>query len=133
MDDKDFIKQAQQALVRSQMELVEIIDSAADAILTYDQDGSIILYNTEAEKVFRSPASNMLGENISKLFPDLPWSEAMAQEGALQRWKGLVTAQLGDGASEELCVSVSRTEVEERTLFTLVVRCCGDNCLRAPH
>src|SRR5437588_1124500 len=52
-------------LAESETRLASLIDSAMDAIITMDADTAITLFNRAAEKMFRCPARDALGKQIS--------------------------------------------------------------------
>src|SRR2546428_14093542 len=56
-------------LAKSQARLINIVDSVTDAILATHADGRILLFNAAAERIFRCPASDALGEPIGRFLP----------------------------------------------------------------
>jgi len=50
--------------------LIEIIDTAQDAIITIDEDQDIILYNLAAERCFGYSPEDVLGKNLIVLLPE---------------------------------------------------------------
>lgn len=63
-------KQMEKALRESEMRLARILDSAMDAIITIDNEQRITLFNSAAEKIFRSPASDALGQSIDRFLSE---------------------------------------------------------------
>jgi PAS domain S-box-containing protein len=59
-------KQAEEALRLSEERLARILDSAMDAILTFDAQRTIELFNDAAEKVFHCSASEALGRSLDR-------------------------------------------------------------------
>jgi len=59
----------EEALVRSEMRAQSIMDSVPVGIITVDEDGTMESFNTEAERIFGYPGSQMIGENLSILMP----------------------------------------------------------------
>ncbi|HCB15167.1 MAG TPA: diguanylate cyclase, partial [Gammaproteobacteria bacterium] len=57
-------KQAEQALRKSEERLASILTSTMDAIITLDTERRITLFNSAAEKVFRCPAAQMIGQSF---------------------------------------------------------------------
>ena len=57
-------KQAEEALRTSENRLSQILASAMDAIVTFDQEGQIHLFNAAAEKIFRTSAPEVIGKSL---------------------------------------------------------------------
>jgi PAS domain S-box len=49
--------------------LAAIVESSADAIFSHDFDGTVLTWNKAAEEIFGYKAREMLGRNISTIFP----------------------------------------------------------------
>ncbi|MBZ0265135.1 PAS domain S-box protein [bacterium] len=59
------------ALMRAtQSRLQSILDNASDAIISIDNDDTILLFNNRAEKIFGVEAKDVLGEHIRKILPE---------------------------------------------------------------
>lgn len=56
-------------LGETEARLAEIVDSALDAIITFDEDHSITLFNGAAERLFACPARDAIGQRIDEFFP----------------------------------------------------------------
>jgi PAS domain S-box-containing protein len=65
-----------------------VAESATDAILTFDERGSIIFVNHACEKIFGYAVEEMIGRPLAKLLPDCPrrFSQSFA-------WVDLTTGQ----------------------------------------
>src|SRR5438128_7839123 len=61
-------EQATPGMLDSQA-LSSIIASAMDAIITIDADQRIVLFNSAAEKMFRIPVDEALGQPIDRFIP----------------------------------------------------------------
>jgi PAS domain S-box-containing protein len=61
--------QAELALHRSEDYLRSIVNTAADAIITIDEDGAIGTFNPAAERMFGYAATEVVGQNIRMLMP----------------------------------------------------------------
>ena len=57
-------------LVESQARLSEVVESAMDAIITFDADQRVTLFNAAAERVFGRPGSEVVGRTVGELFPE---------------------------------------------------------------
>ncbi|MEO6529116.1 MAG: ATP-binding protein [Gemmatimonadaceae bacterium] len=80
-------------LTESEARFSEIVGSAMDAIIVFDADWKISLFNTAAERMFGVPAAKAL--DLKQLFP-----EPMREE-VLERICR-ISASVGDGASSQL-------------------------------
>src|SRR5262245_59801808 len=61
---------ARTALKENEERLSSILASAMDAIISVDERGGIVLFNTAAEKVFRCSASDAMGQPLSRFIPE---------------------------------------------------------------
>ncbi|HET7457393.1 MAG TPA: ATP-binding protein [Gemmatimonadaceae bacterium] len=57
-------------LVESQARLAEVVGSAMDAIVTFDAEQRVQLFNAAAERVFGRPSSEIVGRPVGELFPE---------------------------------------------------------------
>jgi PAS domain S-box-containing protein len=56
-------------LVKTKDFLRRVIDSSVDAIVSADTKGRVLLFNRAAERVYRAPASDMVGRDVRELYP----------------------------------------------------------------
>ena len=56
-------------LVESEAKTAEIVDSAMDAIITFDESRRVTLFNAAAERMFCVAASDAIGAPMSEFFP----------------------------------------------------------------
>src|SRR5262245_40102675 len=54
----------------SEAKLAGILASAMDAIITVDEDQRVVLFNAAAERMFRCPAAEALGEKLDRFLPE---------------------------------------------------------------
>jgi two-component system sensor kinase len=54
----------------SEAKLAGALASAMDAIITVDEDQRVVLFNAAAEKMFRCPAVEALGERLDRFIPE---------------------------------------------------------------
>ena len=124
-------KQAEQALRKSEERLAGILTSAMDAIITIDAEQRITLFNPAAEKVFRCPAEQVVGQPfeplLSKRFGNLLKGYCLAVQPATvnsrQLWapEGL-TARRHDGEEFPVEATLSPLEMDGRQFFTVILR-----------
>src|SRR5262245_59973171 len=54
----------------SEAKLAGILASAMDAIITVDENQRVVLFNAAAERMFRCPAAEALGESLDRFIPE---------------------------------------------------------------
>ena len=124
-------KRAEEALRLSEERLARILDSAMDAIITFDATRRIELFNDAAEKVFRCPAAEALGQPLDRFLTEgfkraLDNSlEAFIQGGQTPPYvwaPGGLTARRADGQEFPIEATIAHVEVGGWKLYTLIVR-----------
>jgi PAS domain S-box-containing protein len=115
----------------SQQRLASILDSAMDAIVTFDGAGTIELFNAAAEQVFGCPAAEALGRPIGRFLSD-GFRQALDRAVAERRdessappylWSpGGLVARRADGREFPVEASLSQASVAGGTLYTLILR-----------
>lgn len=119
------------ALRESQTQLVSIIGSAMDAIITIDRDQNIVLFNASAEKMFQCSAETAIGNPIEQFIParfrgaHRDHVSTFAQTNTTRRLMGELGAIWGvrsDGGEFPIEASISQTEVGGQKLFTVIIR-----------
>ncbi|HSB69953.1 MAG TPA: PAS domain-containing protein [Candidatus Methylomirabilis sp.] len=63
-------ERAAAALRESQAQLAGSLGSARDAILTIEETQRIVLFNAAAERLFRVPAAEALGQPVARFIPE---------------------------------------------------------------
>lgn len=63
------IEKSQRKLVESEEKFRSVVESAAEAIVTTDFNGSIVFWNLEAQKIFGYNEEEMIGQSITKIMP----------------------------------------------------------------
>lgn len=61
---------ARQALSASEERFREVVQTAPDAIVLADADGSILSWNSAAERLFGYPAAEILGQSLTRIMPE---------------------------------------------------------------
>ena len=119
-----------QALRMAEARTNAIVEAAADAILTIDDEGIIHSFNRAAEEMFGIPAQEILWHRIERLIPS---PDAERHVGFLRNYRTgqstrvvgnrrAVTAVRGDGSEFPVELSVSCVEVGGRRMFTGIIR-----------
>lgn len=100
-------------LLKTKDFLQRIIDSSVDAIVSADLRGRILLANPAAERIYGIPSSELLGRDVSTLYPKGVARDVMRliRVGG-GRVQGLRT-ELLDGAGNPVPVSLSAAFIEE--------------------
>ena len=123
-------------MVQSEARFREIVSSAMDAIVIFDRDRQISLFNRAAERMFRCPAEKAKGRSIATFFPDAESTREV--ENTCQRAQRERTGQSGDprqaqhvvaltgrrenGEAFPIEASVSCFEGKEGQQFTIIMR-----------
>ncbi|MDX2170124.1 MAG: sigma 54-interacting transcriptional regulator [Deltaproteobacteria bacterium] len=120
------------ALRESQQRLASILDTAMDAIVTFDAARRVALFNRAAEQVFACPASAALGEPVDRLLGAAlleAVERGMAAGSAESRgsdaylWApGGLTARRGDGSEFPVEATLSYASPDGGALYTLILR-----------
>lgn len=107
-----------------------VVNSAIEGIITIDETGVIESFNPAAENMFGYTADEAIGKNISEMMPD-PYSSEHHLYLSNFRRTGIrkiigtgreVVAQRQDGSTFPIHLSVSEVLLEDRRLFTGMVR-----------
>ena len=81
-------------LVKTKDFLQRVIDSSVDAIISLDNDGTCVLFNRAAERIYGKPAAQVVGTNVQSLY----------NEGTAQKIMRMIHA--GGGRIEGLKVEI---------------------------
>src|SRR5215470_16402528 len=68
--DDQHQSQIAMSLRLSEAKLAGILASAMDAIITVNEAQRVVLFNAAAEKMFRCPAAEALGESLDRFIPE---------------------------------------------------------------
>src|SRR5271157_1489072 len=123
-------KQAEEALRDSEAKLQAIVNTAVDAIITIDVQGTVLSFNPSAERVFGFAADEVLGRNVSMLMP-LPQSQEHSGHVARYIQTGErriigfgreIPAQRKDGTVFPMEIGVSEIRVGGNVIFVGILR-----------
>ena len=123
-------KQAEEALRESQGRIQAILNTAADAIITIDQHGTVESVNSAAERLFGYTAPEIVGRNVSTLMPS-PHREQ--HDGYLERYIRTGEARVigigrelealrRDGSTFPIELALSEVRGSNHRQFTGIVR-----------
>ena len=124
-------KLAEAALGESEGRLAGIIASAMDAIITVDTEQRIILFNCAAEKMFRCPGNEAMGQPITRFMPQRFHAghaghiRKFGENGVTSRAMGpkdVLWALRADGQEFQIEASISQVVTRGKKLFTVIVR-----------
>jgi len=121
---------AEAALRESREQLASILDTTIDGIITIDDAQRIVLFNAAAEKIFRCSAAEAVGQPIERFIPERfrqthrGQVRAFGQGGITQGTMGVRTVYglRADGEEFPMEASISKVEVGERKLYTVIHR-----------
>lgn len=121
---------AQMALEASEQKASTILDTTVDAIITIDSRGSIQTFNQAAEDLFGYKSKEVTGKNVHVLMP-APYKEEHDsyinnyQKTGERQIIGIgreVTGRRKDGSTFPMYLAVSEYEVDNKQMFTGVIR-----------
>jgi len=115
----------------SEARLVGILASAMDAIIAVDEDQNVVLFNAAAEKMFRCPSSDALGQSLDRFIPvrlrevHRRHIRDFGRTHVTQRAMGKLGSLSGlrsDGEEFPIEASISQVDAEDHKLFTVIIR-----------
>jgi PAS domain S-box-containing protein len=124
-------QQVNESLGESQARLEGIVNSAMDAIITVDSEQRILLFNRAAEKMFRCPASEAIGQTLDRFIParfrtsHADHIRAFGRTGVSIRAMAGARAVYGlraDGEEFPIEASISQVEAGGQKLYTVIMR-----------
>ncbi|HEV7525499.1 MAG TPA: EAL domain-containing protein [Acidimicrobiia bacterium] len=125
MHDIDARRRSEDALRISEMRMRTILETAADAIITSDDAGTILEFNQAAERIFKLAAIDVIGTAYKDLLA-APSDNGMWVRKAIGAARTGVPMEMvttrSDGEEFDARISISRTTIDGRTLTTAIVR-----------
>jgi PAS domain S-box-containing protein len=123
-------RMAEGALKSSEAHLRAIVESAVDAIVTIDQEGIILSFNTAAIQMFSYSEEETIGQNVKILMPE-PYKRE--HDGYLSRYLKTaksaiigvgreVTGQRKDGSVFPMRLGISEVSSGDKKSFTGIIR-----------
>lgn len=121
---------AENALRVSEERLDRVLQSTFDAIVTFDANRKVVLFNHSAESVFRCAAADTIGRALDPFLCDNlreVVNKAISPNSCLERRRHSwafdgVTARRAGGDEFPIEATISQVETESGTLFTLILR-----------
>jgi PAS domain S-box-containing protein len=123
-------KQVVQARRESEAQARAILETTVDGIITIDAEGTIESFNPAAETIFGYDEEEVIGNNVKMLMPP-PYREEHDEylrsyhETGRRNIIGIgreVTGRRKDGSTFPMDLAVSEVELDDRTIFTGIVR-----------
>jgi len=127
-------KLAQQALKESESRNRAIVETAADGIVTIDEQGTIATFNRAAERIFDYQRSEVIGKNVEYLMPE-PY--ASNHDEYLKNYLKTGDAKIigigreveglrSDGTTFPMLLAVSEIDATGKRIFTGIIRDISD-------
>lgn len=117
---------------RADLRYREVLDMAADGIVSIDQDQKILIFNASAEKIFGYSAEEVLGQSLDLLLPESIMGthrgnvESFELSEVQVRTMGFrgrrMFGRRKDGTQFYAEIAISKRTEQGSTLFTAVVR-----------
>ena len=121
-----------QALAFHEAQLAAIVQSVKLAVISVDETQTIVLFNAEAEAIFRCRAAQALGGSLDRF---IPASARAAHRAHVETYDGIsahgaramggdriLTGLRADGEEFPIDATISRSEFAGRKLFTVILR-----------
>jgi PAS domain S-box-containing protein len=115
----------------SRVQLLAIVESAMDAIISIDGDQRVVLFNAAAAEMFQCPMENALGQPLDRFIParfrarHQEHVRHFGEAGVTGRRMGALGELAGlraDGQEFPIEASISRSLIAGKPVFTAIVR-----------
>jgi len=122
---------AAQAGLENERRLQRIVEAAMDGIITIDQTGRVIMFNTAAERIFGVTSAQALGGTLDRFLPPRMREghgkhvAAFGHTGTSNRTMGnlgTLSGVRGDGTEFPMEASISHVTVGGQQFFTVILR-----------
>ena len=129
-DANSSILSAGRATEQAEAQYRSIVDSAVDAIVVIDDQGTVRSFNRAAEQIFGHAAGEVIGGNVKMLMPE---AEASRHDGYLAQFRRTgerriigsdraVEGRRKDGSVFPLELSIAEWQADGRRFFTGIIR-----------
>ena len=99
-----------------------LVDSVTDGVITFADDGRVVLFNSAAERMFQTAASAALGSAVDRFFAGQLPRIAEVAEHQVATIHELTGKRARDKTTFPLEASFSRVATDDGVLNTVVVR-----------
>ena len=122
---------AEQERNQQRTQLVGIINSAMDAIISVDEAYRVVIFNPAAERMFGYQSAQIIGEPLERLIPEQfrqahgEHMRRFAAGGMTNRSmasQNELLALRADGTEFPIEASISHTRIADRQIFTVILR-----------
>jgi PAS domain S-box-containing protein len=122
---------AEEQLLINRLRLESIIESAMDAIITVDEDQSVVLFNRAAEQMFGCSTREAIGQPLDRFLPQrfheahYHHVQTFGQSGVTSRKMGKLGTVMGlrsNGEEFPIEAAISHIAVERKTFYTVILR-----------
>jgi PAS domain S-box len=121
-DKSDELERAYQELEQTEARLSGLIESALDAIVAFDEQQKILLFNAAAETMFGYKRATALQSPLSEFLP-LPFCQTLAGEpDSGQTGPHLLRALRRDGSEFTIEATVSSLDSSQGRIYTMFIR-----------
>ncbi|MBI4852110.1 MAG: PAS domain S-box protein [Acidobacteria bacterium] len=113
-------------VLENEVRLSSIINSAMDAIITFDSSQNILVFNSSAERIFLCPAKNAIGQQIDKFIPILN------KYKLLDKFPPTLSDTVGLRSNKEnfsIEATMSEVTLAKEKLYTIILRDITDRQL----
>jgi len=122
-------QKAEQRLKESEAYKSAILNTAADSIITVDENGNVDLFNNAAENLFGYSEEEISGRPISLLVPDFAKIDIVSELNEFIERQGKTSANqrelIGkkkDGSAFFVEISVDKVVFSDRSFFVIIIR-----------
>jgi PAS domain S-box-containing protein len=124
------LKQSEEALRQSEAQIRAVLDTAVDSIISITEQGTIISFNSAAERLFGYRAEEVRGQNVTVLMPP-PYHEEhdryltqylLTDEKKIIGIGREVVGKRKDGTTFPMDLAVGEAQIGDQRFFTGIVR-----------
>ena len=122
-------KNAEREFIESQNRFRNIVETASDAIFSFDENGSIVVANRAAEELLEYGGGDLAGRNFRHLIPakySVGWGQIERYTTSGDTTAARKTAELTllskSGREIPVQISMSEKQLGEKTIFTAIIR-----------
>jgi PAS domain S-box-containing protein len=110
------------AVRRGEIRMERLVDSVTDGVITFADDGRVVLFNSAAERLFQTTAGAALGSAVDRFFAGQLPRVAELAEHQIATIHELTGKRVHEATTFPLEASFSRVATDDGVLNTVVVR-----------